>query len=417
MDILTGKRVLLGVSGGIAAYKSAELVRLLRERGAEARVIMTRAAAEFVAPLTLQALSGRPVVTEWADCRAADGMGHIEAARWADCVLIAPASAGFMARLAHGLADDPLAAACLALAADAPLLLAPAMNRAMWQNPATQANRHLLQERGVQLLGPASGAQACGETGPGRMLEPAQLVEGVAAVFCRPLLAGASVLVTAGPTREPLDPVRYLSNHSSGRMGYAVARAALESGAAVTLVSGPVALRPPPVRCVAVETARQMQEAVMRDVAAADIFIAAAAVADYTCPEPAARKIKKTRAGLALELEKTPDILRQVAAERRGDAGPPFTVGFAAETESVIVAARRKLREKKVDLIAANRVGEGRGFGDVESSLELIWEDGAETLPTAPKERLARQLLQRVARQYQRKQERRAGRQESGAAH
>ncbi|MGI9228323.1 MAG: bifunctional phosphopantothenoylcysteine decarboxylase/phosphopantothenate--cysteine ligase CoaBC [Gammaproteobacteria bacterium] len=395
MQSLTNKRILLGVSGGIAAYKSAELVRRLREQGAEVRVVMTHSAGEFITPLTMQALSGNPVATEWSDQNDGAVMEHIDLGRWADCILVAPASANFMARLTHGMADDLLAALCLA--ADVPLLLAPAMNRQMWQNPATQENSHLLQARGITLLGPGEGDQACGETGPGRMLEPAQLLQGLTELFNQPILAGTSVMITAGPTQEPIDPVRYLSNHSSGHMGYAVARAAVEAGAEVTLVSGPVALSPPPsLRCVKVQTAREMYDAVMQGIAATDIFIATAAVADYACVDSAHNKIKKTQTRLTLELERNPDILQQVAAA--GNA--PFTVGFAAETEAVAEHARQKLRQKNLDLIAANQVGTDCGFGDVESALELIWQDGAETLSSASKDKLARQLIQRVARQY-----------------
>lgn len=399
MQPLTNKRILLGITGGIAAYKSAELVRKLRDQGADVRVVMTRSACEFITPLTLQALSTNPVATELLDPAAEAAMGHIELARWADCILIAPASANFIARLSQGMADDLLATLCLA--ADVPILAAPAMNRLMWQNPATQANIQLLQQRGVHILGPASGDQACGEVGPGRMLEPQQLLQSVVELFQNQSLAGVSVMITAGPTQEPIDPVRYLSNHSSGHMGYAVAQAALESGAAVTLVSGPVSLIPlDSVRTVKVITARQMYDAVMEDIQQTDIFIAAAAVADYACVTSANSKIKKTNEKLTLELERNPDILKSVAATDNA----PFTVGFAAETNAVADYARQKLEEKKLDLIAANEVGTDRGFGNVESSLNLFWLGGEHALPHASKDKLARQLVELVAKHYHQKQ-------------
>ncbi len=282
MKTLVNKRILLGLSGGIAAYKSADLVRRLRERGADVRVVMTRGACEFITPLTMQAVSGKPVHLELLDHDSESGMGHIELARWSDVILIAPASANFIARLANGMADDLLTTVCLA--ADVPLLIAPAMNQQMWLNQATQANIAMLASRGIQILGPAEGDQACGDTGPGRMLEPLQLVEAVGSLFHGDILSGTHIMVTAGPTREAIDPVRYLSNRSSGRMGYALARAALEAGAEVTLVSGPVALQvPEQVRCISVTTAEQMRKVVMTDSDKMDIFIGAAAVADYRC--------------------------------------------------------------------------------------------------------------------------------------
>ncbi len=398
MNTLRHKRIVIGITGGIAAYKSAELVRRLRERGAEVRVVMTRAACEFITPLTLQALSGRPVHTALLDPAAEAAMGHIELARWGDAVLVAPASADFMARLAHGQADDLLATLCLATSA--PLLLAPAMNRQMWDHPATQDNAALLKRRGVALLGPASGEQACGETGPGRMLEPEELVRLLNDSFRTNLLTDATLMVTAGPTREAIDPIRFLSNRSSGRMGYAIAEAAAEAGAEVILISGPTALAVPDrLQCVAIITALEMREAVMSRVQEADIFIAAAAVADYRCPAIAPRKIKKTGTGMTLTLEPTPDILAEVAALPQ----PPFTVGFAAETEHLLDNARRKLQEKHLDMIAANRVGEGQGFEREENALQLIWPGGELLLETAPKERLARSLIRVVAERFHEK--------------
>jgi len=401
MGILDNRRIVIGISGGIAAYKSAELVRRLRERGAEVRVVMTRSACEFITPLTLQALSGQPVRTELLDAGQETAMGHIELARWSDVVLVAPASANFLARLAGGLADDLLATLCLA--ADVPVLAAPAMNQQMWRNPATQANVALLSERGIQLLGPAEGDQACGEVGPGRMLEPAQLLDALERVFRNDRLSGVSVLVTAGPTREAIDPVRYISNRSSGRMGYAIAQAAQEAGADVTLVSGPVALAPPErVRRIQVETARQMYDAVLADARETKIFIAAAAVADYRCSETARRKIKKNAPSLSIRLERNPDILGDVARL----APAPFTVGFAAETESLREHALKKLSDKRVNMIAANVVGDGLGFESEENALEVFWNGGAASLERAPKDKLARRLVQLVADRYFQRPER-----------
>ncbi|MCB1714680.1 MAG: bifunctional phosphopantothenoylcysteine decarboxylase/phosphopantothenate--cysteine ligase CoaBC, partial [Candidatus Competibacteraceae bacterium] len=309
MQTLAGKKILLGLSGGIAAYKSAELTRRLKDAGAEVQIVMTPAATEFITPLTLQALSGRPVRLELLDPAAEAGMGHIELARWPDLILIAPASADFIARLAHGLANDLLSTLCLAT--DKPIVLAPAMNRLMWANPATQANCDILRQRGIQLWGPASGEQACGEVGAGRMLEPAELRAAVFDLLAGQhtgALAGKRVLITAGPTREPIDPVRFISNHSSGRMGFAIAQAAVETGAQVTLVSGPVHLSTPAgVERIDVESAQEMLDAVLAR--RTDIFIAVAAVADYRTVAPARQKMKKTEASLTLQLERNPDIL------------------------------------------------------------------------------------------------------------
>lgn len=398
MQSLTDKRILLGITGGIAAYKSAELVRRLRDHGAEIRVVMTPAAAEFITPLTLQALSGNPVHTDLLDHAAEAAMGHIELARWADAVVIAPATANFIARLSNGLADDLLSTLCLAT--NAPLLVAPAMNRQMWQNPATRENVERLQARGVTLLGPASGAQACGEMGPGRLLEPDDLVQAIISAGRTNQLAGISVLVSAGPTREFIDPVRYLSNRSSGRMGYAVARAAEEAGAIVTLVSGPVTLAPPArARVIEVTSAAQMHSEVLAAAAACDIFISAAAVADYRACETALNKMKKKESEPVLRLEKTPDILSEVAALPR----PPFTVGFAAETENLHDNAKQKLKSKNLDMIAANRVGDGLGFDVEENALEVFWPGGKQSLGTAPKENLARQLMEIIVTRYREK--------------
>ena len=398
MQALADKRVLLGISGGIAAYKSAELTRRLRDQGATVRVVMTPAATEFITPLTLQALSGNPVHTDLLDHGAEAAMGHIELARWADMIVIAPATANFIARLSNGLADDLLSALCLATTA--PLLVAPAMNQQMWQNPATQENIARLQDRGITLLGPASGAQACGETGPGRLLEPDEIVPAIIAAGRTNTLTGVSVMVSAGPTREFIDPVRYLSNRSSGKMGYAVARAAEEAGASVTLVSGPVALTPPArVRVIEVVSAGQMHDSILKEAEACDIFISAAAVADYRSRETVLQKMKKQDSGILLRLEKTPDILSEVATL----ANPPFTVGFAAETEYLADNAKQKLANKKLDMIAANQVGDGLGFDSDENALDVYWPGGSQSLGTASKEKLARQLMEIIVARYREK--------------
>jgi phosphopantothenoylcysteine decarboxylase/phosphopantothenate--cysteine ligase len=392
-------RVLLGVTGGIAAYKSAELTRRLRDRGAEVQVVMTRAAQEFVTPMTFQALSGRPVRTDLWDPAAEAAMGHIELARWPHRIVIAPASADFVARLAHGLADDLLATLCLA--SDVPITIAPAMNRLMWANPATQANLATLRSRGVTVLGPAEGDQACGETGPGRMVEPDAIV---AALFGPSLptsaggaLAGRKVVVTAGPTRERIDPVRFITNRSSGKMGYAVAEAARDAGADVVIVSGPVGVATPAgVRRIDVESAEQMLQAVLAEIDDTDIFIASAAVSDYRAREVAVHKIKKTSEQLVLELARTPDILATVAA----GTPRPFVVGFAAETQNVERNALTKLENKKLDMIAANQVGEGLAFDCDDNALTVYWNDGRRELARAPKCELAAALVGVIAERY-----------------
>jgi phosphopantothenoylcysteine decarboxylase/phosphopantothenate--cysteine ligase len=389
---MSGKRILLGVTGGIAAYKSADLVRRLRETGAEVRVVMTHGALAFVTPLTFQAVSGNPVHTTLLDEAAEAGMGHIELARWADQVLVAPATADFIARLAHGLADDLLSTICLATTA--PLLVAPAMNQQMWVNPATQANCALLQERGIRLAGPASGTQACGETGPGRMLEPLELVAALS-ISPTPGLAGKHVLVTAGPTHEDIDPVRYIGNRSSGKMGFAVAKAAAIAGARVSLVAGPVNLETPAgVHRVDVRGALEMRDAVMELAVSADVFIGVAAVADYTPGHPENHKIKKGASKLNLELVSTPDIVAGVAAlENR-----PFTVGFAAETGNLREYALEKLSRKRLDMIAANRVGQsGLGFESEYNEILLLVPGGEKDLGKGSKQHLARLLVEEIA--------------------
>ena len=397
MSRLPNRRIVLGVAGGIAAYKAADLVRRLRDRNFEVRVVMTAAAREFVAPLTFQALSSNPVHCDLLDEQAEAGMGHIELARWADLVLIAPATANVLARLAHGFADDLLTTLCLATTA--PVVVAPAMNQQMWQAGATRANVLALLERGVAMLGPGEGDQACGEVGPGRMLEPDEIAARIAARFRGGALEGVEVLVTAGPTREALDPVRYLTNHSTGKMGYAVAVAAAEAGARVSLVSGPTALPAPPgVERIDVTSAEEMYTKVMARAARCDIFIAAAAVGDYRPARCAEQKIKKEDGPATLDLVRTPDIVAGVAAMDGG----PFTVGFAAETESVQAHAQDKLERKGLDMIAANRVGlPDRGFASDRNALSVLWRDGgSRELGLAPKAELARSLIALVAERY-----------------
>ena len=390
MANLAQNRILLGVTGGIAAYKAAELTRLLRQAGAEVRVVMTRAACDFVGPLTFQALSGEKVHTELLDADAEAAMGHIELARWADAVLVAPASADSLARLAQGRADELLSTLCLATTA--PLAVAPAMNHRMWEHAATQANLATLRERGVGVFGPDAGDQACGEFGPGRMREPAALVEELVGLLVPRVLDGMRVLITAGPTREPLDPVRYLSNQSSGRMGFAVAEAAARAGAVVTLVAGPVPRSTPPgVERIDVETAQEMHEAVQARLDRTDVFIATAAVADYRPVERAATKIKKgDESESTLALTRNPDILVEAGRHRPR----PYCVGFAAETDVVAERVEAKRRDKGADLICANVVGDGKGFGDVDSTLLVLWDKGSTTFGPASKEVLARALVE-----------------------
>lgn len=387
-----GKKVILGVTGGIAAYKSADLVRRLREAGAEVRVVLTRGAQAFVTPLTFQAVSGHPVHTELLDEAAEAGMGHIELARWADLVLVAPATADFIARIAHGLADDLLTTLCLATTA--PLTLAPAMNQQMWTHPATQANCRLLQERGVRLIGPDSGSQACGESGPGRMTEPAAIVAGLMPE-ADGSLAGKRVVVTAGPTFEDIDPVRFIGNRSSGRMGFAVAAAAAEAGARVSLVAGPVRLETPPgVERIDVRSAAEMHAAALCLARGADVFFGVAAVADYTPVAAAGQKIKKGSPELSLRLAGTADIVAEVADLPDG----PFTVGFAAETERVREHALQKLSDKGLDMIAANRVGvDGSGFDSENNDILLLSADHEVPLGKGSKTELARLLIREVA--------------------
>jgi len=394
MAHLFNRNVLLGVSGGIAAYKSAELVRQLQERGATVRVIMTRGAQEFITPLTLQALSGHPVHTELLDAEAEMGMGHIELARWADLLVIAPATADLIARLAAGRADDLLTT--VALATPAPVLLAPAMNQQMWRTDATAANIGTLAARGMTVVGPASGEQACGDVGPGRMEEPAAIAGAAAARFASGLLAGRRVVITAGPTREAIDPVRYISNHSSGKMGYALATAAVDAGAVTTLVSGPVGLPlPEHVRLCRVESAREMLDQCLALAPECDIFIACAAVADYRPAQAEGHKLKKGPERISLELVRNPDIVATVA----GLPDRPFTVGFAAETRDVAAYARDKLRRKKLDMIVANDVSDRSiGFNSDENEGLALWQDGEQALARMNKATMAREIIRLIAR-------------------
>ncbi len=406
---LENKKILIGVSGGIAAYKAPLLVRLLTKLGAEVQVVMTRSAAQFTTTTTLQAVSGNPVRDDLWDEAGEAAMGHIELARWADIILIAPATADVIARLANGFANDLLSTLCLAT--DVPIMLAPAMNRLMWQNPATQENVETLQKRGVQILGPDEGEQACGETGFGRMLEPEELTDAVVDALSSQnidltatrtirrtgLLIGQHIVITAGPTRESLDPVRFLSNHSSGKMGFALASAAESEGAMVTLIAGPVNLETPKgVKRIDVMSAVDMYEAVMESLDDCDIFIGTAAVADYRPARMSHQKIKKTDDETdyrSIELERNPDILASVAAQHPR----PICVGFAAETENLEDNARDKLVRKNLDLIAANLVGGGQTFGKDESSLHVFWPGGDEKIPKTSKNNLAERLMKIIS--------------------
>jgi phosphopantothenoylcysteine decarboxylase/phosphopantothenate--cysteine ligase len=387
MSSLRNKRLILGLSGGIAAYKAAELCRLFIKAGADVKVVMTEGAQSFITPLTLQALSGQRVHTNLLDVEAEAAMGHIELARWADLIVVAPASASFIARLANGEASDLLSTLCLARRG--PLAIAPAMNQAMWHNTATQANLDTLRQRGITLWGPDSGAQACGDVGLGRMLEPAALLALAESSFETGVLAGLRVTLTAGPTREPLDPVRYLSNHSSGKMGYALAEAAAEAGAEVTLISGPTSLpRPQRVHFVAVESAGDMLEACLAQ--PADVFIGVAAVADYRPVNNAPHKIKKDEGTLTLTLVRNPDILATMAAS----SPKPFCVGFAAETRDLAHYARAKLHGKHLDLIFANDAT--ATFGNDDAEVLAIWNEGEALLERASKTQLARQMIRLI---------------------
>lgn len=398
LTTLAGRRILLGVTGGIAAYKAADLTRRFKEVGADVQVVMTAGATEFIAPLTFQALSGREVRSELFDAAHEAAMGHIELARWADLIVVAPASANFIAQITQGSAGDLLTTLCLAT--DRPLAIAPAMNRLMWSNAATQANVATLRARGVHILGPGAGSQACGEVGDGRMLEPTDIRASVALMFAQGPLAGVRAVVTAGPTREPIDPVRVITNRSSGKQGYAVAQALSALGASVTLVSGPTALAVPPgVQRVDIETAEDMLQASLHAADQADIFVGTAAVADYRPAQAEVQKIKKKDAEMSLPLERTTDVLKAV----REKFPSLFMVGFAAETEKLAEHAQGKLKNKKLDLIAANLVGGGRAFDREDNALHLFWPEGDQELAPASKSALARELVQVIASLYRSK--------------
>ena len=390
MNILHGRKIVLGVSGGIAAYKAAELVRLLGKAGADVHVVLTAAGARFVTPVTFQALSGNPVWSDLWDARVPNNMAHIDLGRNADAILVAPATADFIARLAHGLADDLLSTLCLAR--DVPLIVAPAMNRQMWESPPTQRNMALVRSDGVTVFNPAAGEQACGETGMGRMLEAEGILECLEGFFLPKLLAGRKVVLTAGPTFEAIDPVRGITNTSSGKMGYALARACAQAGAEVVLVSGPVSLPvPAQVRCVAVASALQMRAAVTEALPGADVFIGVAAVADYRVQDVAEHKIKKSGEALTLSLTPNPDILAEVAA--RADA--PFCVGFAAESRDLDAYAEGKRRSKRLPLVVGNLIGDGMGGED--NTVVLYDDAGRHPLARAPKAEVARAIVAHLA--------------------
>lgn len=392
---LRNKQIVVGVTGSIAAYKSADLVRRLRDAGAKVRVVMTSSACEFITPMTMQAVSGNPVHADLFDLEAEAAMGHIELAKWADLILIAPASADCMARLVSGKADDLLTAICLATTA--PLAIAPAMNQAMWKHTATQANRQALLEKKVTLLGPAEGAQACGDTGYGRMLEPEKIVADVDGLFATGLLAGVRVLLTAGPTHEAIDPVRYIANGSSGKMGYALAEAAREAGADVKIISGPVNLAEPEhVEVQHVVTAEEMHAAVMQQVAEYDILMAVAAVADYRCESVSPVKLKKNADVMTLTLQRNPDIAASVGQLDN----KPFMVGFAAETDHVLENARAKRERKNMDIIVANDVSDDQAIGSDRNQVTVISADNEIVLEMMPKDKLARQLIEIFALEF-----------------
>lgn len=395
-DKLNGKKIVLGVTGSIAAYKAAELIRRLRDLGADIQVVMTKAACEFITPLTLQTLSGKPVAIELLDADEESAMGHIKLARWADWILIAPASANTIARLAHGRTDDLLSSLCLA--SESPLAVAPAMNNKMWSNEATQTNLATLVQRGTYILGPGSGDQACGEQGEGRLLEPSEIIDDLAKLVVPGKLQGKHIVITAGPTYEAIDPVRFIGNRSSGKMGFAIAKAAQEAGATVSLIAGPVNLATPTgVTRFDVESAAQMHQQVMTEVKQADIFIACAAVSDYSPEVVADNKIKKDKTEqLSLRLMPTVDIVADVASQ----ASKPFVVGFAAETQNIAEYAQAKLLKKKLDMIAANQVGDGIGFAVDTNALEVFWPQGSKALPATTKGQLARDLMNIVIERY-----------------
>ncbi|OGT43120.1 MAG: phosphopantothenoylcysteine decarboxylase [Gammaproteobacteria bacterium RIFCSPHIGHO2_12_FULL_37_34] len=390
---LIHKHILLGVTGSIAAYKSADIVRRLREAGAIVRVIMTENAKRFITPLTMQAVSGHPIHEDLFDVRAEAAMGHIELARWADVIVVAPATADFMARLANGNANDLLTTLCLATRA--PIALAPAMNQAMWQHVLTQDTLQVLKQKGIYFFEPDEGSQACGDVGPGRMMEPVEIVKKVSQLFVTGMLAGKKILITAGPTHEAIDPVRYMTNASSGKMGYALAQAAFEAGAEVSLISGPVHLAVlPHVTCFSVVSAQEMYAAVMKIVTHYDIFLAVAAVADYRCQHVLKQKLHKEEEQTQLQLERNPDIITAVGKLTKR----PLIVGFAAETEDVIPRAKQKRKQKNMDLIVANCVGEGMGMNSDDNEVTVIGANFEKMLPRMSKQQLARALIEMIAK-------------------
>ncbi|NTS75706.1 bifunctional phosphopantothenoylcysteine decarboxylase/phosphopantothenate--cysteine ligase CoaBC [Catenovulum sp. SM1970] len=396
MSLLENKKIVLGITGGIAAYKCADLTRRLREQGAIVKVVMTKGAQAFITPLTMQAVSGNPVMDDLLDPAAEAAMGHIELAKWADTILIAPATANFMASLSQGLAGDLLSTICLATSA--PIAICPAMNQQMWAAPATQRNLATLLADGHAIFGPGTGEQACGDIGAGRMLEPLEIISQLQRVFTQPLLNGKKITITAGPTQEAIDPVRYLSNHSSGKMGFAIAKAAINLGAKVTLIAGPVSLATP-VNCqrIDVKSAEQMLAATQQACLDSDIFIACAAVADYAPETVAENKIKKSNETMAIALKRNPDILATIA----GQQDKPFCVGFAAETQDVEHYAKDKLSRKNLDMIAANNVAiSGQGFASDNNALSVFWKNGQQDLTLADKETLAYQLLELIEQNY-----------------
>lgn len=392
-----GKRILLGVTGSIAAYKAADLIRRLQDNGAEVRVMMTQGACQFITPLTLQTLSGFPVALNLLDADEESTMGHIALARWADWILVAPASADTLARLAHGRADDVLTATILA--SETPLAIAPAMNNKMWSHPATVDNLSMLKQRGAIILGPASGDQACGEVGEGRLLEPLDIIIELGRYLLPKVLAGKTVVITAGPTYEPIDPVRFIGNRSSGKMGFALAQAAVEAGADVILITGPVNLpTPAKVKRINVDTAAEMHQQSLQAAVHCSLFIGCAAVADYRVAEPASQKMKKTsEPNLHLQLVANPDIIADIATLKNR---PEMVVGFAAETQDLAKYARQKLLSKKLDMIAANDVAEGQVFGADSNALQVFWPGGEMTLPAGTKGKLARDLITLIIDQY-----------------
>jgi len=401
MPSLANKRVLLGVTGGIAAYKSAEVIRRLQDSGATVRVTMTKGGTEFITPLTMQALSGNPVHTELLDTEAEAAMGHIELSRWADVIVIAPASADFIAKLVNGEGNDLLSTICLA--SRSPLAVAPAMNQGMWRNASTQHNIERLRGRGIHIFGPAEGEQACGDVGPGRMIEPDDIAELTADLFETGSLTGKKVVITAGPTREAIDPVRYISNHSSGKMGYSLAEAAAEAGAETVLISGPVSIKAPErVKTLSVTSAREMYDAALAEANGCDLFIASAAVADYRPIQVSEKKIKKSADTMTVELVKNPDIVSAVAALQKR----PFTVGFAAETangeDGLEHHARGKLERKNLDLVIANDVSDRTiGFNSDDNAVLVVEGQGSEAIPKINKSILARQLIAKIAKMLQ----------------